>query len=39
MDASTVKGTAPKLCVLLSESDSILYTDFEFCEENLHVTL
>ena len=33
MGASTVKWTTPNPCLVSSESDSKLYTNFEFCEE------
>ena len=33
MGASTVKWTCPDPCLELSESDSKLYTNFNFCEE------
>ena len=32
MDTSTIKYTTPLPCISLSESDSKLYTNFEFCE-------
>ena len=35
MGASTVKWTCPDPCLVLSESDSKLYTNFEFCEEKI----
>ena len=31
-----VKETSPDACLDLSESDSILCTNFEFCEEKKH---
>ena len=37
--ASTVKWTAPDPCLVLSESDSILCTNFESCEEKKHTNL
>jgi hypothetical protein len=33
MGASTVKWTTPDPCLMFSESDSKLNTNFEFCEE------
>ena len=33
MGASTVKWTTLDPCLVFSESDSKLYTSFEFCEE------
>ena len=35
MGASTVKWTTLDPCTGLSESDSKLYTNFEFCEEKI----
>ena len=34
--ASMVKWTARNPCLVLSESDSKLYTSFKFCEEKNH---
>ena len=36
LGASMVKWTNPDPCLVLSESDSILCTNFEFCEEKSH---
>ena len=36
LGASMVKWTAPDPCLVLSESDSILCLNFEFCEEKTH---
>lgn len=36
LGASTVKWTAPDLCLVLSASDSILCTIFEFCGGKSH---
>ena len=36
MVASTVQWITPDPCLVLSESDSILYADFKYCEENNH---
>ena len=36
MGASRVKWITPNSCLVLSESDSELYTNFEFCEEANH---
>ena len=33
--ASMVKWTGPLPCLVLSEGDSILHTNFEFCEEKI----
>jgi hypothetical protein len=33
--ASTVKWIAPDPCLVLSESDSKLYSNFELCEEKI----
>ena len=33
LDTSTVKWTTPHPCLGLSEGDSKLYTNFDFCEE------
>ena len=35
MGASTVMWTTPDPCLMLSESDSIFYTNFEFCEKKI----
>ena len=35
MGASIVKWTSYDLCLVFSESDSKLYTYFEFCEEKI----
>jgi hypothetical protein len=34
--ASTVKWTTPHPCLVLSESESSLCTNFKFCEEKNH---
>jgi hypothetical protein len=36
MGASMVKDISPLPCIGLGESDSILYTNFEFCEGKNH---
>ena len=36
LGASTVKWTTPDPCLVLTESDSLLCTNFEFCEEINH---
>ena len=36
MGANTVKWTAFDPCLGSSESDSNLYTNFEFCDEKIH---
>ena len=36
MGTSTFKYTTPLPCIGLSESDSTLYTKFEFCEGKNH---
>ena len=33
MDANTIRCMTHDLCLLLSENDLIMYTNFEFCEE------
>ena len=37
--ASTVKWTTHDPCLVVSKSDSKLYTNFEFCEEKNHRNL
>ena len=36
LGASTIKWTTLDPCLVFSESDSKLYTNFEFCEEKNH---
>jgi hypothetical protein len=36
MGASTVKWTTPNPCLVFSENDSKLYTNFEVCEKRNH---
>jgi hypothetical protein len=36
MGASKVKWTAPDPYLVLSGSDSKLYTNFKFCEDKIH---
>ena len=35
MGTTTVKWTTLDSCLVLSESDGILYTNFEFCEDKI----
>ena len=39
LDASAIKWATPDLCLVLSESDSKIYINFDFCEEKNSETL